>query len=85
MLSHALIIVRNELNKHLTDNYRPDPSLAELRNIAEGFSNANERNRLYLSVVNIKEEKTLKNLPNYMRNDTTLRAVYENPLFFSIF
>jgi hypothetical protein len=37
---------------------------------------------LYLSVVNIKEEKTRKNLPNHVRNDTTLQAVYENPPVF---
>lgn len=35
-----------------------------------------------LSVVNIKEERTLKNLPNYVRNDVTLKATYENPPVF---
>ncbi|MDR4505827.1 MAG: DUF4255 domain-containing protein [Candidatus Scalindua sp.] len=86
MLSHALIIVRNELNKHFADSYGSGASQVELRNIAEGFSTtgngSSERDRLYLSVVNIKEEKTLKNLPNYTRNDATLRAVYENPPVF---
>lgn len=32
--------------------------------------------------MNIKEEKTLKNLPNIVRNDITLRATYENPPVF---
>ncbi len=85
MLSHALTIVMNELNTHLAGSYGSSIPQVGLRNLAEGFSttgNANERDRLYLSVVNIKEEKTLKNLPNYMRNDTTLRAVYENPPVF---
>ncbi len=86
MLSHALTIVMNELNTHLANSYGSNTTQVALRNIAEGFSsttgNAGERDRLYLSVVNIKEEKTLKNLPNYMRNDTTLRAVYENPPVF---
>lgn len=85
MLSHALTIVMNELNTHLAGSYGSSIPQVGLRNLAEAFStegNANERNRLYLSVVNIKEEKTLKNLPNYMRNDTTLRAVYENPPVF---
>ena len=27
----------------------------------------------------MKEEKALKNLPNYVRNDVSLRATYENP------
>jgi hypothetical protein len=40
------------------------------------------RDKLIFSVVNIKEEKTLKNLPNYVRNDISLRATYENPPVF---
>lgn len=86
MLSHALTIVMNELNTHLSGSYGSSTPQAGLGNLAEGVSNSGSggltRDRLYLSVVNIKEEKTLKNLPNYMRNDTTLRAVYENPPVF---
>lgn len=37
---------------------------------------------LVLSVVNIREEKSLKNLSGYTRNDVTLRTVYENPPVF---
>jgi hypothetical protein len=35
-----------------------------------------------MSVVNIREEKTLKNLPNYVRNEAKLRVSYENPPVF---
>jgi hypothetical protein len=61
---------------------------AALGNLAEGFVAAGgnggsvSRNTLNLSVVNIKEEKTLKNLPHQVRNDTTLRVTYENPPVF---
>ncbi|MDD5269278.1 MAG: DUF4255 domain-containing protein [Methylococcales bacterium] len=84
MISHALTIVINELDKHLADNYPSgDPTKVELGNLAEGFgSNGASREKLVLSMVNIKEEKTLKNLPNFVRNDITLRTIYENPPVF---
>ena len=87
MISHALTIVINELNTHLTDAYNVTTPQAELGNLAEGFATSSgngglERDRLYLSMVNISEEKTLTNLPNYVRNDTTLRVTYENPPVF---
>lgn len=82
MLSHALTIVTNELNKHLKDAYGDTTDLSALGNIAEGFGEGAsnlERGVTYLSVVNIKEEKALKNVPTYVRNDVTLTASYENP------
>jgi hypothetical protein len=87
VISHALTIVINELNKHLADTYQiSDPQIA-LGNLAEGFAigaggNGLVRNMLYLSVVNTKEEKTLKNLPNRLTNDITLTVTYENPPVF---
>ena len=84
MISHALTIVINELNKHLVDDYKSNETVARLGNLADGFSNSvvMSRKDLYFSVVNLKEEKTLKNLPNYVRNDVTLKALYENPPVF---
>jgi hypothetical protein len=86
MLSHALTIVTNELEKHLTDTYGPGAVTPQVRlgNIAEGVGGgANPgtvpRDILDFSMVNIREEKTLKNVPNMVRNDATLRVVYENP------
>jgi len=90
MLSHALIIVANELEKHLTDTYGAGAVTPQVRlgNIAEGVgtggANAGTvpRDVLDFSMVNIREDKTLKNLPNYIRNDSTLRVVYQNPPVF---
>ena len=87
MISHALTIVINELNRHLTDAYGALTPQAELGNLAEGFAAAPgngglARDLLYLSMVNISEEKTLMNLPNYVRHDATLRVTYENPPVF---
>lgn len=87
MISHALTIVINELNKHLADIYgNTGQDQAGLGNLAEGFigsgSSSISRNMLYLSVVNITEEKTMTNLPNQVRNDATLRVTYENPPIF---
>jgi hypothetical protein len=84
MISHALTIVINELDKHLADTYvLGNPIKVELGNLAEGFAAGGDaREKLILSMVNIKEEKTLKNLPNYVRNDITLSTLYENPPVF---
>ena len=89
MISHGLTIVINELKKHLEDVYGVPSSgdVVQLGNLAEGITSAGgsggiARGKLIFSVVNIKEEKTLKNLPNIVRNDITLRATYENPPVF---
>jgi len=83
MISHALAIIVNELDRHFVDAYGAADGSVRLGNMAEGFTAGGvPREALILSVVNIKEEKTLKNLPAYTRNDITLSAVYENPPVF---
>jgi hypothetical protein len=89
MISHGLTIVINELKKHLEDVYSLPLSNDEVcaGNLAEGFALTGsttgvQRDKLIFSVVNIREEKTLKNLPHYVRNDATLRTTYENPPVF---
>jgi hypothetical protein len=90
MLSHALTIVINELEAHLTSTYGAGAVTPQVRlgNIAEGVGNtganagAVPRDILDFSMVNIREEKTLKNIPNYTRNDALLRVVYQNPPVF---
>ena len=87
MLAHALTIVVNELNRHRVDAYGGVAPQAALGNVSEGFAGAGNggviaRDLLYLSVVNVKEEKTLKNVPTYVRNDAALTVIYENPPVF---
>ena len=87
MITHALIILQNELDKHLETNYSADPGNVVLKNMAEGFeggtgNGAVPRGKLVFTIVNIREEKALKNLPNYVRNNVTLKAEYENPPVF---
>ncbi len=87
MISHAMTIVMNELNTHLHEAYNSDLPQVELGNLAEGFatgagSSGLKRNMLYLSTVNITEEKTLKNLPSRFSNETTLKVTYQNPPVF---
>jgi hypothetical protein len=84
MISHALTIVINELNRHwLVYGAVSPPNELRLGNLAEGLSpTAVPRNMLILSVVNIKEEKTLKNVPHYVRDEVKLSVSYENlPVF----
>jgi hypothetical protein len=90
LLSHALTIVVNELEKHLTEAYAPSAgtTLVQLGNIAEGVGNgganpaAPPRDVLVFQMVNIREDRTLRNVPNWRRNDAALTVVYENPPVF---
>lgn len=83
MISHALTIVANELEAHLAAVYPSnDPTKVELGNLAEGIGTESPnvpRDILNLSIVNINEEKTLKNQPNVIRNEIDLTARYQNP------
>lgn len=81
MIAHALTIVRNELERHL-ETFGGNSPHADLGNPAEVASpqgNGAARNKLLLTVVNIQEERTLKNVPTYVRDDVALRVRYENP------
>ena len=82
MISHALTIVKNELDRHLVTFGGTSP-LAELGNVGEVAGSTPGtgagRNKVLLSVVNIQEERTLKNVPTYVRDDSALRVRYENP------
>ncbi|TNJ40382.1 DUF4255 domain-containing protein [Chlorobaculum thiosulfatiphilum] len=85
MISHALTIVVNELNSHLKEIYAMDTEVARPGNPSDGFdtsNNASSRDSVIFSVINIREEKTLKNQPNFRRDETTLKALYENPPVF---
>jgi Pvc16 N-terminal domain len=78
MIDHAMIIVRNELDAHLAA--AGNSTHAELGNVAEiGLPNRPSRDSILLSVVNLQEERTLKNTPAHVRDDVQLRVRYENP------
>lgn len=78
MIDHAMIIVRNELDAHLTAS--GNSTHAVLGNVAEiGQPNRPARDSVLLSVVNMQEERTLKNTPAHVRDDVHLRVRYENP------
>jgi hypothetical protein len=80
VISHALTIVTNELERHLA-TFGGDVPHAELGNAADvsGTGNGQARSRVLISVVNIQEERTLKNVPAYVRDDASHRVRYENP------
>jgi Pvc16 N-terminal domain len=82
MISHALTIVKNELDRHLA-TFGGTAPFAELGNVGEVAGTApgagSTRNKVLLSVVNIQEDRTLKNGPAYVRDDVALRVRYENP------
>lgn len=81
MISHALTIVRNELERHLATfgGNSPHAELGNIGEVAHQTSNGQSREKVLLSVVNIQEERTLKNGPAYVRDDAALRVRYQNP------
>ena len=95
MLLHAVKIIVRELNAHF-ENVLTDPLTAsppagedqvELGNIAlmEGNGGALRpelQNKIILTVVNLREEKTLKNSPYSRVNEAQLRTEYFNPPIF---
>lgn len=85
MIAHALTIIQKELDTHLKVYDAASTGKVVLGNMAEGINTAGtgvDRDKLVITIVNIKEEKTLKNLPNYVRNDAALKVSYENPPVF---
>jgi Pvc16 N-terminal domain len=88
MIFHALKIIQTELGIHLDTVYNPANGEGKvlLANLSEGLAGAGngavERERIVLSIVNLKEEKALKNVPNYVKNNVTLTTTYENPPVF---
>lgn len=87
MIPHALTIIVNELNLHLKEYGPAATPMVELGNIAEGFKSVAggggvSRDVLNLQIVNIKEEKSLKNTPHVTRDLVANKAVYENPPVF---
>lgn len=88
MILHALTILVNELNSHLSSAYRV-MGQAKLGNLAEGFGNnagtSSLRDSLVLSMININEEKALKNQPSYHCDKTALKVIYQNqPVFLNL-
>lgn len=80
MIAHALTIVRNELDRHLA-TYGGNSPHADLGNIAEvaAAANGTSRNKVLLSLVNLQEERSLRNVPAYVKDEAALTVRYENP------
>lgn len=87
MIVHALHVLRQELDTFLNSFGQENNDQVHLGNIAQldipdqGPAN-NLRNKIVISLVNIREEKALKNGPFSRRNDATLRTEYFNPPVF---
>ena len=87
MIIHALQILRKELEEFLKPVAANDDRVVELGNVApldkmQGEANGNDSNKVLITLINVREEKTLKNGPFSRRNDTTLQTEYFNPPVF---
>ena len=74
MIFQVLQIIKEELNGYFTDENPVE--LANIATIASGEDN-NEESDIILTLINIDEESTLKNVPNYKVEGTTVS--YKNP------
>ncbi|MFN8345196.1 MAG: DUF4255 domain-containing protein [Spirosomataceae bacterium] len=81
MIAHALEIIKKELQANLNGYQNSNGGLVvELANVANYTpSNGPQAMDVLISLVNIKEERTLKNVSNYVRDEERRKAVYENP------
>ena len=74
-------IVTAELIDHLNVVYNT-PNAVDIANPSEGIGTDPvniHRDRIVLSLVNLREEKSLKNTPHYVRDDAQLKVSYQNP------
>ncbi len=87
MIAHALDIVKNEMAANFAlypaSNGGFSISIGNISAITVSqIPEPNNQSDVIIGIVNLKEDKALKNLPNYVRNDVTLKASYENPPVF---
>lgn len=87
MIIHALQIIRQELDSFLNSFGVNAGDEVQLGNISqldmpEQGETGNLRNKIVISLLHLKEEKTLKNIPFSRRNDVTLKTEYFNPPVF---
>jgi hypothetical protein len=88
MISHGLTIVINELKKHLEDVYNiPQSESAVIPgNIGVGFESGGSTcfsgDKIVFTLVNIREEKAIKNLPENARHNAKMSIAHENPPIF---
>jgi Pvc16 N-terminal domain len=92
MIAHALDIIQKELQANLDSYPVASPGsgfTSALNNIAvTSVSSSIEPNTqadILITLINIREDKSLKNVPAYVRNDVTLKVIYENPPVFANF
>jgi len=82
MIAHALRIVANELDRHLVA-LGANGTQVDLANVGEiGVNGGPARGTTVLSVVNVTPERTLRNLPAHVRDETAMRVSYQNPPVF---
>jgi hypothetical protein len=83
MLSDALKMIQGDFQAYVSEveEPAPEPNLLVLDNIALaedlGGTRENLDGKIVMSLVNVQEEATLKNIPNYRQENG--RTVYKNP------
>lgn len=86
MIAHALDILRNELAANLATYPASNGGFSiALKNVAQynpAVMDPEDPWDIVLTLVNLKEETSLKNIPHYVRNDVTSKVTYENPPVF---
>ena len=82
MLYRSLLFLEEQLNAHFETLNASDPNIIKKSAKVENIAGIDEteiktKDNIFLTLVNISEETTLKNMPNYQRENFT--TVYKNP------
>lgn len=92
MIYQALQLLVRELNAYLNDLSGQDDDLATLGNIAQLESNLPGNNdgnallnKIVFTLINLEEEKTLKNLPNHFINNTGETEYKKSPIHLNVY
>jgi Pvc16 N-terminal domain len=91
MIFQAMELIRRNLNTFLSNNTVVVPEPVVLKNIAfatpdsSGTPNVDESAQVYMSLVNVEEEMTLKNLSAVRQNEIRPLAYVNPPLYLNLY
>lgn len=85
MIKAALVLLREELRHYLAAKGDTTDVILENIGLLETNDAANLQQRIVISLVNIEEESTLKNVKNYLRTGSGLASYSNTPVYLNLY
>lgn len=83
MIANALDLLKDELQNYINNALKENIIPVALENVANLETDSNNlEDKVLISLVNIEEESTFKNIPAYRKNSFSGSVEYQNPLVF---